>query len=343
VQRLPEEIRFPNWSNPFIGVPTLVTAAIAGFGQTGEREVRRQLFSLGRYSAVHLLATKAVALNANAAEWAAFAARLFRNDGFADAEIAQGASRMRAAVAIRHDPHVAAYALLESPPQLVDVMSEWERGVISVVNPRLKVSFEDSSGGGASGVWRYEVSGAAARAELPEDTAAPIPLEHQAWVNGLVRMYAVITALIRGWGDDGESVVVEAYRRLGTLMIEEFVRRGIAKMGCSAHEWGAVSDEIAINNGLTSELIGDQTLAHTTKMPSCAGFAVPLRLMDAPAHICELPMNWDNAEMDVVNPTIMMKVPACTFRGDQCCVYSISPKNFDPVQALPAGLRTRTI
>jgi hypothetical protein len=337
-----EEIRFPNWSNPFIGVPTLVSAAIEAFDDAGEEAVRKQLFSLGRYSAIHLLTADLIPLNANAGEWAAFAVRLFRNDGIEEAQL-EHASAKDATVEIDQDPHANAYTLLETPPQLIDVMSEWDRGVLSIVNPDLRMSFHPSGRGGASGQWSYQLGGAPSRDGEAQVDSAPIPVVHQAWINGLVRMYAVITALTNTWGTEGENAVIAAYRRLGTVMIDEFVRRGIAKVGCTAHEWGGVSDEIATNNGLTHEPIGDQTVAHTTKMPSCAGFAVPLRLMNAPAHICELPMYWDNAEMDVVNQAIMMKVPGCSFRGDQCCIYSISPKDFNPTETLPAGLRTRTI
>lgn len=337
-----DEVRFPNWSNPFIGVPTLVAAAIEQFDNDGERVAREALFSLGRLSSLALMTRGVVPLNANAAEWAGFAMRLFRNDGISGAALGRIAPG-KAEVVIDEDPHVKAYRLLGAPVQLVDVMSEWERGALSIVNPDLAVSFEAQSPGGASGVWTYTLRGAPTRLGLPAQVSDPISLADQAWVNGLVRMYAVITGLVNRWSDRGEDAVIAAYRRLGTLMIDEFVRRGIAKMGCTAHEWGAVSDEIATNNGLTHEPIGDQTFAHTTRMPSCAGFAIPLRLMGSPAHICELPMNWDNAEMDTVNPDIMMKVPACTFRGDQDCVYSISPKDFDPIQSLPEGLRTRSI
>ena len=35
-------------------------------------------------------------------------------------------------------------------------------------------------------------------------------------------------------------------------------------------------------------------------MPACARYAVALRSLGAPRHICDIPMNWDNGEMDVV-------------------------------------------
>lgn len=331
-------INFPNWSNPFIGLPALVSASIEAYDEEGAQLCRDALRGLGRFSGTYLMDAGVLPINANAVEIATFATRVLRNDGIASAGLVES-TPARASIAIPDDPHLGAYDLIGAPRNLVDVLVEWDRGILEVVNPDISFEVErDAWRGDGAGQWTYEAQSTPARRDVASAQGAEqaIPLEHQGWVNGLVRTYAVINAVVSSKGDAGEAVLKAAYRRLGEAMVEEFVARGIARMGCSAHEWGKVSDDIAIVNGLTNEPIGDQQHAHTTKMPTCPAYAIPLRLMNAPRDICEIPMNWDNAEMDVVNPAIMMKVPRCTHRGDAYCVYSISPKDYDPATSLPA-------
>ena len=106
-----------------------------------------------------------------------------------------------------------------------------------------------------------------------------------------------------------------------------FMEAGIAPKGATAQQWGHVSDQIADENGLGDhELIADGPDRYTTVMPACARYAVALRSLGAPRHICDIPMNWDNGELDVVaDGAIEITVPSCTFRGAARCVYSIGP------------------
>lgn len=322
-------IKLPVWNNPYIGLPTLVAATLDAYGGAGESALRDAQWRIGQASATHLVNDRVVPMNATALEWATFCGHVLRNDGYSGISVRGDAAT--AWVEATVDPYVELYGFLPSPAQTDPILWVWIDGMLSVVNPALSMTAEsDPIADGGPVRWRFDLDG------LPVDpadrrpavTMGPVTPDQQAWLNPLVRTYAVLVALMDGWGPDGESLAVRAYRRLGREMGVTFMEAGIAPKGATAQQWGHVSDQIADENGLADhELIDDGPDRYTTIMPACARYAVPLRLLGAPSHICDIPMNWDNGEMDVVaGALIELTVPSCTFRGAARCVYSIGSR-----------------
>lgn len=322
-------IKLPVWSNPYIGLPTLVAATLAAHGDRGADVLRACQARIGRASATHLVNDGVVALNATALEWATFCGHVLRNDGYSGISVRGDGTT--AWVEAMTDPYVELYGFLPSPPETDPILWQWIEGMLSVVNPRLTMTAEsDSIPAGAPVRWRFDLDGAPVDPadRRPAVTMGPVTPDQQAWLNPLVRTYAVLVALIDTWGEDGKALAVAAYRRLGHEMAETFMEAGIAPAHATAQQWGHVSDQIADENGLADhELIDDSPERYTTVMPACARYAVPLRLLNAPERICDIPMNWDNGEMDIVaDALIELVVPSCAHRGDARCVYSIGPR-----------------
>ncbi len=320
---------FPVWSNPYIGLPTLVAAAARTYADEGERALRDSLFALGRLSGSHLVTLRAVPTNAMPSEWGQLCAGLLEVDGFQGAETTPG--KREVVVRIPLDPYLDAYRFVAAPATLNEILWSWHRGILATVNPALEMRVDaDQWRGDPETVWRFGLSGEPfpPAERRPAEPMVSLALEHQAWTNPLVRMYAILNALISGWGADGERVAIEAYRALGHEMAAYFLEGGIAPAGATAEQWGHVSDQIAEDNGLADhEVLNEGPGRHTTVMPACARYAVALRLMGAPSHVCDIPMNWDNGELDVINPSIAISVPSCAYRGAARCVYRIGPRS----------------
>lgn len=322
-------IRLPVWNNPYIGLPTLVAATLATYGAAGETALRAAQARIGRASATHLLHDGVVPLNATALEYATFSAQVLRNDGFSGIAV-RGDARTAWVEAVT-DPYLELYGFLPSPAATDPILWGWNAAMASVVSPTLTMTPEsDPIVGGGPLRWRFDLSGTpVANADRrPPIEMGPVTPDQQAWLNPLVRTYAILVALIDGWGAEGQALAVRAYRRLGHEMGVTFMEAGIAPKGATAQQWGHVSDQIADENGLADhELLDDGPERYTTVMPACARYAVPLRFLGAPPRICDVPMNWDNGEMDVVaDELIELTVPSCAYRGDARCVYSIGPR-----------------
>lgn len=322
-------IKLPVWNNPYIGLPTLVAATLEAYGGAGESPLRESQSRIGRASATHLVSDGVVPLNATALEWATFCGHVLRNDGYSGISVRGDATT--AWVEATTDPYVELYGFLPSPDLTDPILWTWVESMLAVVNPRLAMTAEsDPIADGGPVRWRFDLDGSPVDPadRRPPVVMGPVTPDQQAWLNPLVRTYAVLVALIDGWGADGEALAVRAYRRLGHEMGVTFMEAGIAPAHATAQQWGHVSDQIADENGLADhELIDDLPERYTTIMPACARYAMPLRLLGAPSHICDIPMNWDNGEMDVVaDALIELTVPECTFRGAARCVYSIGPR-----------------
>jgi len=322
-------IRLPVWNNPYIGLPTLIAATLDAYGAAGEAALRACQLRVGRMSASHLASEGAVPLNATALEWATVCGHVLRNDGYSGISVRGDATT--AWVEATTDPYLELYGFLPSPPMTDPIVWDWVVGMSSVVNPALAMTAEsDPIADGGPVRWRFDLAGAPVESadRRPPVVLGPVTPDQQAWLNPLVRTYAVLVALIDGWGAEGEALAIRAYRRLGHEMGVTFMEAGIAPAHATAYQWGHVSDQIADENGLAGhERLDDGPDRHTTVMPACARYAVLLRLLDAPAHICDIPMNWDNGEMDVVaDALIELTVPSCTHRGAARCVYSIGPR-----------------
>lgn len=322
-------IKLPVWNNPYIGLPTLVAATLEAHGVRGEGVLRAAERRIGRASGTHLVHDGVVPLNATALEWATFCSHVLKNDGYSG--ISVGGDGRSAWVEATTDPYVELYGFLPSPPETDPILWQWVEGMAEVVSPGLTMTPEaDPIVDGGRLRWRFDLAGdpVANEDRRPPITMNPVTPDQQAWLNPLVRTYAILVALIEEWGADGEALAIAAYRRLGHEMAETFMEAGIAPAHATAQQWGHVSDQIADENGLADhELISDVPERYTTVMPACARYAVPLRLLDAPRHICDIPMNWDNGEMDIVaDALIELTVPSCAHRGDARCVYSIGPR-----------------
>ena len=66
--------------------------------------------------------------------------------------------------------------------------------------------------------------------------------------------------------------------------------------------------------------------AVATTMHGCGRNMGPSRCIGAPAHICDIPVTWDNGCLERVNPLLAISVPACAYRGADVCVYEIGPQ-----------------
>ena len=322
-------IKLPVWNNPYIGLPTLVAATLEAKGAEGEEVLRASQLRVGRMSASHLVDVRAVPMNATALEWATFCGHVLRNDGFSGIKVDGDASVAWLEAAV--DPYLELYGFLPSPLSTNPILWDWFRGMLSLAGPTLTMSaLSDPIADGGPVRWRFDLAGEPVEPadRRPLVASGPVTPDQQAWLNPLVRTYGVLVALIDRWGADGEALAVRAYRRLGHEMGVTFMEAGIASKGATAQQWGHVSDQIADENGLGDhELIDDGTDRYTTVMPACARYAVALRSLGAPRHICDIPMNWDNGELDVVaDGAIEITVPSCTFRGAARCVYSIGPR-----------------
>lgn len=147
---------------------------------------------------------------------------------------------------------------------------------------------------------------------------------HPFVINPHIRMCAVITAVLHGWGSKGERILRNAYRDLGHKTGQYMIATGIVAKGADLETYGRVSEQIMDVCGLDGwTRLDTASTEHRTVVPNCAKYTQQYQAMNAPKHLCAIPFEWDNGCLDAINPSLRILPEMCRYVGDLECHYVI--------------------
>lgn len=149
---------------------------------------------------------------------------------------------------------------------------------------------------------------------------------HPTFTNAHAQMCAVITALTDRWGETGQDLVRRAYRRLGQRTGRQMIESGIVPAGADLETYGRVSEQIMDTCGLEgwSRVVTTRE-EHRTLVPGCAAYLPLFEFLEAPDNICELPFEWDNGCLDVINDGLQVWPRTCAYKDGSTCHYVVEP------------------
>ena len=143
------------------------------------------------------------------------------------------------------------------------------------------------------------------------------------WTNPNVGMIALIAATYAACGEGSLQALRDGMRKLGRRTGQAMLEHGLVSKDCSPIEWGRFTHQLM-------ELTGFYDYHEVTATDSLYEFQVPaaswpyhepMRYLDAPPEVCDIPADWDRGCLETVNPRIRMTQPKCSARGDDCCLW----------------------
>ncbi len=143
------------------------------------------------------------------------------------------------------------------------------------------------------------------------------------WTNPNVGMIALIAAAHTAYGPDALPALRAGMHRLGLRTGRAMIEAGLVSDGCSPTEWGRFTHQLMDLTGMyVYEELTVSDEVYEFAVPSEAWpYHEPMRYLDAPPEICDIPADWDRGCLATVSPAILMTQPECSARGDARCLW----------------------
>jgi hypothetical protein len=321
----------PLYVNPHIRMCSVITRAIATWGNEAEALLRSTYRRLGRKTGNFMMAAGVVRRGVAVPEWGRVSEEIMDLnglDGWARLEVSDE----------RHDltvpgckRYTAAYRALGAPKQLCGIPFEWDNGCLDAVNPQLQVWPGPCAYRGAE-ICHYVVShrplveAAQTQKEMAEDDYSvavagessgdgekPVA-EAPDWTNPLVGLLAIVSALSGRWPGRGELEVKAALEQLGALAGQYLLEHQVVGKGCGAEEWLTHADRLWELAGFYQRRSEAQRADSVVVVLEHQPYLEPLRFFDAPADIFDLITSWDRGCLSVVSPGLELTWEQCAWR-----------------------------
>jgi hypothetical protein len=160
--------------------------------------------------------------------------------------------------------------------------------------------------------------------EATDDVPLALIRQHPTITNPHVRMCAAITAVMTPRWPEAEPVLREVYRDLGHHTGRYMVDTGVVASGADLETYGRVSEQIMDACGFEGwRRLTTDASEHRTAVPGCAAYVPFFHGIGAPKNLCEIPFEWDNGCLDVINPDLRIAPERCAYRGAGECHYVI--------------------
>jgi hypothetical protein len=129
----------PEWTNPFIGMVALISAAYHAFGPAAEQVSKEALYRLGLRTGEFMLEQRMIAKDCSPTEWGRFTLDLMDLTGFHDhEEIDADATRFE--FRLTAYPYLDPYRYLDAPRDVCDIPVWWDRGCLAVINAKIRIT-----------------------------------------------------------------------------------------------------------------------------------------------------------------------------------------------------------
>jgi predicted hydrocarbon binding protein len=149
------------------------------------------------------------------------------------------------------------------------------------------------------------------------------------WTNPYIGICAMISATVNAYGLGALDVLRKAFIELGKKTGEYMIGQGLVKKGASIHEWGKMTIDLLDLTGIYShDVIQDDADNFVIKVEDC-GYQEPFRYINAPADVCQVPIQWDNGCLQTINPELHTEIVQCAYKGDGHCIYHIKRRKVE--------------